>query len=91
MIFTCYLVDFIKQFDTILTSTKQTEGNKMKLTQHTYQHSEKEFNLEVIGAGRKLVTTKDVETGDIVKFNRMKFEWMIRKGVFTKNEELSEA
>ncbi|GMR15850.1 MAG: hypothetical protein BMS9Abin31_0144 [Gammaproteobacteria bacterium] len=63
----------------------------MKLTQHTYTHKVKGFNVEVTGAGKKLVTTKNVETGEIVKFNRGKFEWMVCKGVFFKNEELSEA
>ena len=63
----------------------------MKLTQHTYTHTEKGFNVRVIGAGKKLVTTEDVETGEEVKFNRRKFEWMITAGVFKKNEDLSEA
>ena len=39
----------------------------------------------------KLVKTVNVESGEEVKFNRGKFEWMINKGVFVKNEELSEA
>ncbi len=63
----------------------------MKLTQHTYTHAEKGFNLEVTGAGKKLVKTVNVETKETTKFNRAKFEWMIKKGVFVKNEELSEA
>ncbi len=63
----------------------------MKLTQHTYTHSSENFNLKVTGAGKRLVTTKNVETGETVKFNRSKFEWMIKKGVFLKNEELSDA
>lgn len=63
----------------------------MKLAQHTYKHSEKEYNLEVTGAGKRLVTTQDVATGEIVKFNRGTFEWMINMGVFIKNEELSKA
>ena len=63
----------------------------MKLTQKTFKHAEKGFNVEVIGAGKKLVTTIDVETKEEVKFNRQKFEWMVKKGVFIVNEELSEA
>ena len=63
----------------------------MKLTQHTYKHSKDGFNVKVVGAGKRLVTAKNVETGEEVKFNRGKFEWMIKKGVFVKNEELSEA
>ena len=39
----------------------------------------------------KLVKTVNVESGEDVKFNRGKFEWMINNGVFVKNEELSEA
>ena len=63
----------------------------MKLTQHTYTHKDKGFNVKVTGAGKKLVKTVDVETGEEIKFNRGKFEWMISKGVFIKNETLSEA
>ena len=63
----------------------------MKLTQHTYTHKEKGFNLKVEGAGKKLVTTTQLETGETVKFARYKFEWMIQKGIFVKNEDLSEA
>ena len=63
----------------------------MKLTQHTYKHAAEGFNVEVVGAGKKLVTAINVETGKEVKFNRGKFEWMINKGVFVKNVELSVA
>jgi len=62
----------------------------MKLTQHTYTHKENGFSVKVISAGKRLVTTLNVETNEEVKFNRGKFEWMINKGVFTKNSELSE-
>ena len=63
----------------------------MKLTEHTYTHAEKKFNLRVEGAGKKVVTTVNVESNEVVKFNRPKFEWMISKGIFVKNNELSEA
>ena len=63
----------------------------MKLTQKTFKHAEKGFSVEVIGAGKKLVTTIDIETKEEVKFNRQKFEWMVKKGVFLINEELSES
>ena len=63
----------------------------MKLTQHTYTHVAEGFNVKVVGAGKKLVKAVNVESGEEVKFNRGKFEWMIGKGVFIKNEELSEA
>ena len=63
----------------------------MKLTQHTYTHVADGFNVEVVGAGKKLVKTVNVESGEEVKFNRGKFEWMINNGVFVKNEDLSEA
>ena len=54
----------------------------MKLIENTYRNKEKAFAVKVITCNKKLATTQDVETGEIVKFNRGKFEWMINKGVF---------
>ena len=55
----------------------------MKLILNTYKHNEKGFTIEVTTCNKRLATTTDVETGEVVKFNRSKFEWMINKGVFT--------
>lgn len=54
----------------------------MKIIQNTYRHAEKGFELNVTTCNQRLVTTKNTETGEITKFNRGKFEWMINKGVF---------
>lgn len=61
----------------------------MKLTQHTYTNVANKFDVEVTGAGKKIVTALNLTTNEEVKFNRGKFEWMIKKGVFIKNEALS--
>jgi len=58
----------------------------MKLIGNTYKHAENGFQLEVTTCNKKLATTKNLETGEIVKFNRGKFEWMINKGVFCEVE-----
>ena len=54
----------------------------MKVIGNTYEHKEKGFKVEVTTCNKKLVTTKNVETGEETKFNRGKFEWMVNKGVF---------
>jgi len=58
------------------------EVEKMKIILNKYQHQEKEFVLEVTTCNKRVATTKNVETGEVVKFNRSKFEWMISKGIF---------
>jgi len=55
----------------------------MKLIKNTYQHKEDSFKIIVTTCNRKIVTTENLESGDIVKFNRGKFEFMINKGVFS--------
>lgn len=54
----------------------------MKLIANTYKHNEKGFQIEVTTCNKKVATTKNTETGEIVKFNRPKLEWMISKGIF---------
>jgi len=48
----------------------------------TYKHNEEGFEVKVTTCNKKIATTKNVETGEVVKFNRSKFEWMVNKGVF---------
>ena len=55
----------------------------MKLIENTYKHQEKGFTLKVTTCNKRLATCKDIETDEVTKFNRMKFEWMINKGIFT--------
>jgi hypothetical protein len=56
----------------------------MKLIENTYKHNEQGFQVKVTTCNKKLVTTENVETGEVVKFNRGKFEWMISKVIFSK-------
>lgn len=58
----------------------------MKLIENTYKHNEKGFSVRVVTCNKRVATTQDVETGEIVKFNRGKLEWMIQKGIFTQCE-----
>ena len=55
----------------------------MKIIGNTYKHSKDGFKVEVTTCNKKIATTTNIETGETVKFNRSKFEWMIQKGVFT--------
>ena len=59
----------------------------MKLILNTYKHKEKNFTVKVTTCNKRIVTTEDIATNEVVKFNRGKFEWMINKGVFTLEEE----
>ena len=54
----------------------------MKIITNTYKHVAEGFEVEVTTCNKKIATTKNVETNEVVKFNRAKFEWMINKGVF---------
>jgi len=56
----------------------------MKLIENTYKHNEQGFQVKVTTCNKKLVTTENVETGEVVKFNRGKFEWMISTFIFSK-------
>lgn len=58
----------------------------MKLIENTYKHNEKGFAVKVTTCNSRIATTQDIETGEIVKFNRGKLEWMIKKGIFTQVE-----
>jgi hypothetical protein len=55
----------------------------MKLINNTYKHNEQGFEITVTTCNKKLATTENVETGEIVKFNRSKLEWMINNGIFS--------
>lgn len=54
----------------------------MKIILNKYEHKEKHFKIEVTTCNRKIATTRNIETGEVIKFNRAKFEWMITKGIF---------
>lgn len=55
----------------------------MKIIENTYRHTADGFALKVTTCNKKIATTQNIETGEIVKFNRAKLEWMINKKVFT--------
>jgi hypothetical protein len=55
----------------------------MKIIGNTYKHTEKGFSVKVTTCNRRLATTANIETGEQIKFNRSKFEWMVSKGVFS--------
>jgi len=59
----------------------------MNIIGKTYLHPEKKFRIKVTTCNRRIATTQDLETGEIVKFNRGKFEYMINRGVFSIVEE----
>ena len=62
----------------------------MKLIENIYKHSEKGFTIKVTTCNKKTATTQNCETGEIATFNRAKFEWMIKKGIFTQVDNLAE-
>jgi len=55
----------------------------MKIIGNTYKHTEQGFEVKVTTCNKRIATTKNLETGEVVKFNRGKFEWMVGKGVFS--------
>lgn len=55
----------------------------MKLIENIYRNEEKGFTVKVTTCNKKIATTENCNTGEVVKFNRGKFEWMITKGIFT--------
>lgn len=67
------------------TSTTKKE-NKMKLIQKKFKHSENGFVVKVETCNSRIVTTKNENTGETIKFNRPKFEFMINKKVFEEIE-----
>ena len=60
----------------------------MKIILNTYRNAEHGFAVKVTTCNAKVATTVNAQTGEVVKFSRSKFEWMIEKGVFV---EVSEA
>ena len=62
----------------------------MQLINNTYKHTESGFQVKVTTCNKKLATTENTETGEVVKFNRGKLEWMIKKGVFAQVETKGE-
>ena len=58
----------------------------MKLIGNTYKHAEEQFELKVTTCNNRVATTQNQGTGETVKFNRPKLEWMIKKGVFVQVE-----
>lgn len=58
----------------------------MQLINNTYKHEKEGFKVQVTTCNKRVATTKNLETGETVKFNRPKLEWMIKKGVFVKVE-----
>ena len=58
----------------------------MKLILNTYEHAANGFKMKVTTCNKRIVTTENLNNGDIVKFNRGKLEWMINKGVFKQIE-----
>jgi hypothetical protein len=61
----------------------------MKLINNIYKHEEKGFEVRVTTCNKKIATTENLKTGETIKFNRGKFEWMINKGIFKKTGEES--
>ena len=59
----------------------------MKLILNTYEHKEDKFKIRVTTCNKKIATTENLESGEVVKFNRGKLEWMISKGVFNLVDE----
>ncbi len=54
----------------------------MKLIENTYKHQSGDFTVKVTTCNKKLVTTENIETGEVTKFNRGKFEFMINRKIF---------
>ena len=55
----------------------------MKIIENTYKHEKEGFQIKVTTCNKRTATTKNIETGETIKFNRIKLEWMIKKGIFT--------
>ena len=60
----------------------------MKIIEKTYQHKAKGFKIKVTTCNKKIATTENIDTGEIIKFNRGKFEWMIQRGIFKELEAI---
>jgi len=54
----------------------------MKIIDKTFTNPEKKFSVRVTTCNKRIATTENTETGEITKFNRGKFEWMINKRIF---------
>jgi len=65
----------------------------MQLILNTYKNVKHNFTVKVTTCNKRIATTENTETGEIVKFNRSKFEWMVTKGIFVEvieNDEVDE-
>lgn len=49
-----------------------------------------DFDIEIVGIGKKNTRYLNLETGEKVKSFTSKFNFMLREGVFVKKEQLSE-
>ena len=54
----------------------------MKIILNSYENVEHGFKVKVTTCNKKIATTENLETGEVVKFARHKFEWMVNKNVF---------
>ncbi|MBL1319574.1 MAG: hypothetical protein JKY80_02070 [Mariprofundaceae bacterium] len=59
----------------------------MQVILNTYKNNEHNFTVKVTTANRKVATCVNIETQEVIKFNRSKFEWMISKNIFTLVEQ----
>lgn len=59
----------------------------MKLIENTYEHNKEGFKIKVVTCNSKIATTVNLQSGEKIRFNRPKFEWMIEKGIFRQVEE----
>lgn len=55
----------------------------MKIINEVFKHKEKGFVIIVLTCNSRRVVTQDLKTKEKIVFNRVKFEWMINKGIFT--------
>lgn len=54
----------------------------MKIILNKYKHTTEGFEIKVTTCNKRVATTKRLDTDEVIKFNRPKLEWMIKKGVF---------
>ena len=54
----------------------------MRIIGNTYLNKEKQFSVKVTTCNSRLATTENTATGEKVLFNRAKFEFMIKRGIF---------
>lgn len=54
----------------------------MKLIDKRFKNAEHGFTIHITTCNSKLATAKNESTGEVVKFNRPKLEYMINKKIF---------